>query len=205
MKRYKYYILAGIFAIFLTILQIFISRSFIEKDKGYVFIAERAILKGEHIKEEDVKRIQVYGISSTFTIDENKICINDIQEGTILANEMLCDMPPEKDLRVICLPVDKSRCPFAILSSSDTINVFIMPDNKSISIYESAWLDKVLKELGISYDSESDIGFMIENLEIADLGTYESSNYSISIKVPKLIDKLFAFIKGHCTIEIILP
>jgi hypothetical protein len=63
----------------------------------------------------------------------------------------------------------------------------------------------MLEELKIPYNPDNDIGFMIENLEIADLGNYESSNYTISIKITDSVDKLISFMKGRSTMEIILP
>ena len=88
---------------------------------------------------------------------------------------------------------------------SDTIDVYIIPDDKSISLSQSIWLDKMLEELKIPYNPDNDIGFMIENLEIADLGNYESSNYTISIKITDSVDELLSFMKGRSTMEIILP
>lgn len=205
MKRYKYYILAGIFAVLLTVLQIFLSKAVTEKDKGHVYVAQREFLKGEHINAGDVKKVQVYGITSTFTIDESRICITDIPEGTILSDLMLGELPCDKGLRTMCLPVDKNRCPSAVLTLSDTIDVYIIPDDKSISLSQSIWLDKMLEELKIPYNPDNDIGFMIENLEIADLGNYESSNYTISIKITDSVDELLSFLKGRSTMEIILP
>jgi hypothetical protein len=118
---------------------------------------------------------------------------------------MLGDLPPDKGLRTMCLPVDKNRCPSAVLTLSDTIDVYIIPDDKSISLSQSIWLDKMLEELKIPYNPDNDIGFMIENLEIADLGNYESSNYTISIKITDSVDELLSFMKGRSTMEIILP
>ena len=92
-----------------------------------------------------------------------------------------------------------------MLSESDNIDLFIIPDNKSISLYESEWMNKILKVLKIEYDMDNDIGFMIKNLSIASLSYPESSNYSINFRVIEPVDQLLAFLKNRSIIEIILP
>ena len=205
MKKYKYYILAAIFAVLLTLLQIFISKAMIEKDKGYLYVSDRDFVKGEHIKEGDIRKIEVFGYTSSYTIDENKVCISDMPKGVILTEQMFIDAKINQDLRIVCLMVDKSRCPSTMLSESDNIDLFIIPDNKSISLYESEWMNKILKVLKIEYDMDNDIGFMIKNLSIASLSYPESSNYSIYFRVIQPVDQLLAFLKNRSTIDIILP
>ncbi len=126
-------------------------------------------------------------------------------KGVILTEQMFIDAKINQDLRIVCLMVDKSRCPSTMLSESDNIDLFIIPDNKSISLYESEWMNKILKVLKIEYDMDNDIGFMIKNLSIASLSYPESSNYSINFRVIEPVDQLLAFLKNRSIIEIILP
>ncbi len=205
MKKYKYYILAAVFAVILTLLQIFISRYMIEKDKGYIYVTTKDISKGEHVDKEDIKEVLIFGFASDFVYDGNKVCINDIPKGSILTNEIFAKMQDDSNLSLICMPVDKGRYPAGIIASSDKIDLFIIPDFKSIKINESVWLDNMLKKLHIDYDMDNDIGFMIEGLVIASLSNPESTNQYITLKVSQPIDQLLAFIKNRCTVEIILP
>jgi hypothetical protein len=177
----------------------------IEKDKGYIYITSREIQKGEHVSKEDIKMVQIFGFTSDFTLDENKICINGIAQGSILTNDMFTDLPCNSNLSIVCMPVDKDRYPVNAITLSDKINLFIIPDYKCMNTNESIWLSKMLLDMKIDYDIDNDIGFMIEGLDIASLGNPENANQLIILKVSQPIDQLLAFIKNRCTAEIILP
>jgi hypothetical protein len=205
MKKYKFYILAVISAVILTVLQILIARTAVQKEIGFIYITVNSIAKGDILQPEDYEKIEISGYDMQFQFNEGLIAITDLPQGSVISNEYFIEETVNKGTLLISLTTDKSRCPIAYIEANEKINMFIMPDKKSLTIYESAWLDSFLENQSIAYDQDNDIGFMISGITIKKIAGLENANQSITIQVEPPIDRLLAFLKTRCIIEFIIP
>ena len=189
----------------LTLLQIFISRATVEKDEGYIYVTVRDLIKGESIKSEDIEKIKIYGYTMEIQVSDNLICIFDMPKGSIVTKQSLIEKHNSNNQNFVSIATDKNRCALKNLSINTKIDLFIMPDIKSLSLYESSWLERLLIEESIAYDPDKDIGFVINGLTVSSISGLDTANQNIVLEVEPPIDRLLAFMKNKCVMEFIIP
>jgi hypothetical protein len=205
MKKYKFYILAVMSAILLTVIQVLIAKAAVQKEIGFIYVVVNDIAEGDMLQPEDYEKIEISGYNMQFQFNEGLIAITDLKEGSIICNEYFKEQTEIRGTHFISITTDKSRCPTAYIKTNEKVNMFIMPDKKSLTINESAWLDNFLKNQSIAYDHDNDIGFMIPDITIKHIAGLENANQSIIIEVEPPIDRLLAFLKTKCIIEFMVP
>jgi hypothetical protein len=204
MTKKKYYILALIVAVLLTITQITISKYAVKRDEGYIYIANRDILKGDAVIMSDLQRITVYGYKSEIVLTQNMYSILDINKGEVVNTSCFTNTAYTDEDRMISVTVDIDRSNGGNINRNEKVDIYVIPDIADFEAYEMKWLEDILFGMHIIYASDMNVGFMLEDVWVEDIMAQNSGSLIVSLRVAYPTDILLSFLKNKCDMEFII-
>lgn len=212
MKKRTYIILAVLISIGLTVIQIMIADSVVKKNKMIICTAVQDIKKGSILSENDIRLINVYkenAMSTTVTVDymviPGKTAARDIAKDSIITErDIFSDYNDYKGMRFLAVEVSGDSFNAGDLESGDFVDIYIIPSIDELDDTQIIWLNDNLSRAGISYIPGKDPGILVENICISHINTStgQTAKY-VSIRVPKPLDEVVAFLEHISTFEFI--
>ncbi len=203
MKKYKFYILAVISALILSLIQLLIGGRLKNENEGHIYVLTKDIQRGELLRDSDFEKISIKGYNSDFLLKDDYISAINLSKGSILSNSFFQNEYLDDKDRIISLHLDNSRLPLNDIKVFDKVSLFIIPDSKKMGDLDWIKLERLLKEEKIPYNPERDLGFVLDNLVIRSLPLGDYLGKGISLKVPASQDIIISFLKDKASMEII--
>jgi hypothetical protein len=204
MTKRKYFILALVIAVLLTVIQIAISKYTIKGDEGYIYVANREIRKGETVTASDLEKITVYGYTGDIIITENMFSLLDIEMGEVVNTGCFANtLHTDKD-RMISVTVDADRSNGGKITCNEALDIYVIPDTADFQPYEIKWLEGILSSMDIAYISDKDIGFILKDVWVEDVAAQNTGSSIVSLRVAYPTDILLSFMKNKCVMEFII-